>query len=298
MPAAMFQGIIPAIASPCNEKDRFHAAAFESLARHLYAQGVDGLYVCGATGDALNLHPDERRHILELAIELSRPHSGTVIAHVGAADMRTAVELAAHARSAGADAVASMPPPHFTQAQLLAFYERLAKAAQRPTLVYHIPHLTGQSLEPRAFRELMAIEGVEGVKFSGSNLFLMRRLILACPEAAVINGDDELLVPGLLYGACGGIGMTYNLFPGFFVRLFETVRAGKIDAAIEMQHRFVAFLDQAVEMGGIKPVFEHIMAERGYGPRVFRRPRVELDDETRAGFADRMGPLLRAIEDR
>ncbi|MAE66996.1 MAG: hypothetical protein CMJ18_22275 [Phycisphaeraceae bacterium] len=291
-----FHGIMPAIASPCDEDDRFHAEAFESLARHLYEQGVDGLYVCGATGDAYNLHPEERRRILELAIDISRPFTGRVIAHVGAADMRTAVELAEHAGSVGADAVASMPPAHHTLEQLLVYYDGLAKAARRPTLVYHIPRLTGLSLSPEAFRQLMAIDGVVGLKCSGSDLFLLRRLLLACPGAAVINGDDELLTPALMYGACGGIGMTYNLFAKFFVRLYETVKDGRIDDAFKMQHRFVAFLDRAIELGGIKPVFEHMMAIRGFGPYVFRRPRINLDERIRAEFSDRMGPYLRGLD--
>ncbi len=296
MTTEMLQGIMPAIASPCEEDGRFHAEAFESLARHLYEQGVHGLYVCGATGDAYNLHPEERRRMLELAIDISRPFSGTVIAHVGATDMRTAVELAGHAGSVGADAVASMPPSHHTLEELLVYYDGLAKAARRPTLVYHIPRLTGQSLSPESFRQLMAIDGVVGLKFTGSDLFLLRRLLLTCPEAAVINGDDELLTPALMYGACGGIGLTYNLFARFFVRLYETVKSRRFDDAMKMQLRFVAFLDRAIELGGIKPVFEHMMATRGFGPYVFRRPRTELDEKTRAEFSDRMGPYLRGLD--
>ena len=45
------EGIIPAITSPCNEEDAFQEKTFMKLADWLYQQGVDGLYVCGATGD-------------------------------------------------------------------------------------------------------------------------------------------------------------------------------------------------------------------------------------------------------
>jgi len=88
------------LASPCDENDAFLEDKFASLIETVYAAGVDGLYVCGATGDGYNLRLDERKHAARMAVELSQPHEGTVIVHVGAANTRDAAELAADAAQA------------------------------------------------------------------------------------------------------------------------------------------------------------------------------------------------------
>ncbi len=289
------QGIMPALVSPCDEDDRFLEDAFASLALHLYEQGVHGLYVCGATGDGYNMRLEERKRATEISVEVSRQFSGTVIVHVGTSNTRDSVELAEHAASAGAHAVAGMPPANRSRGELISYYQEVAKAAGLPSLIYHIPHLTGHNLPLAAFCELLDIPGVVGLKFSGSNLFLMKRILLAHPGAVIFNGDDELLCPALLYGAVGGIGLTYNIFPRFFVSLYATVESGDIARAMDMQNRFAAFLHRVIEFGTVA-VLDLLMRERGFGPFAKRRPRTVLDEAAIKSFHDEVDPLIAAVE--
>ena len=67
---------------------------------------------------------------------------------------------------------------------------------------------------------------VVGLKSSDWNIYYMRRLLQARPDIVVFHGMDEVLYPGLLYGAHGGIGMWYNVFPGLFLGLFEAAAKG------------------------------------------------------------------------
>ena len=289
-------GIIPAITSPCDEGDRFLEDEFERLACHLYQHGINGLYVCGATGDCRSMRVEERRHAAEIAVRVSRPFEGKVIVHIGTDDTRSAVALSEHAAGVGAAAVASMPPPNRTLNELVDYYSNIAKASQLPTFVYHIPHLTGHHLSLPEFGRLLSIPGVVGIKFSGSDLFLLKRLLLAHPEIVLFCGCDELLALALLYGAHGGIGMTYNIFPALFVQLYAAVLKGDVATALRMQHQFMAFLDQVMNRGGIKAVLSHVMAERGFGPFSFRRPCSVLSDQARQEFDQTVGPYIRAMD--
>ncbi|MFA5866008.1 MAG: dihydrodipicolinate synthase family protein [Phycisphaerae bacterium] len=288
-------GIMPAITSPCDENDRFLEDTFTSLANYLCEQGVHGLYVCGATGDSYRLRTEERKRILKIAMEVCGPFGAKVITHVGATSTREAVELAEHASSVGAAAVSSMPPANRSNRELVDYYRDVAKAAQLPVLIYHIPQLTNHNLPFSVFQELLDIPGVAGVKFSGSNVFLMRRLLLARSGVSIFNGDDELLVPALLYGACGGIGMTYNLFPKLFVAMYEAVLAGDIARAMHMQDCHVIFLHRAIEYG-LCPVFDLLMRERGFGPFSYRKPRTVLDEACAKKFHQEVDPLIAAID--
>lgn len=288
-----FGGILPAIASPCDEDEVFQEETFAELARHLYEAGVDGLYVCGATGDAFRLCAADRKRAAEIAVACSREASGTVIVHVGAPSTREAAVLAAHAAETGAAGIASMPPVNCGHAQIVSYYTEIAQASGLPTFIYHVPILTGVAPSVAEMLALLDIPGVVGLKLTDWNLFFMRRLMIARPDVLVFNGFDELLAAALLYGACGGIGTWYNLFPRLFRRIYDAARAGNFARAMDLQGRLHAFADVAWTLG-IRPAFEHLMRRWGFGPFCFRRPRQPLD----ADLLTRLEPELdRRIEE-
>lgn len=275
----VLKGIHPAIASPCEAGGAFAEDGFVALAERLYAYGIDGLYVCGTTGDCYGMTAAERRRATELALEVSRPRDGKVIAHVGANDAAEAVALAAHAAAAGADALASRPPMDRDFPDWPAYYRELAAAAAGvPLLVYYIPGLTPHKSTYEELVELLGLTGVVGLKFTDYNLFLLRRLIRAYPGLRVFNGSDEVLVHGLLSGGCGGIGMTYNLLPGLYVAIYEAVGAGDVARALALQEEATAFLDVAFR-GNLFAVFEAVLRDQGLPLRCFRAELPPLAEE-------------------
>ena len=292
----VLEGIIPAITSPCDEKDVFQDKTFAELADHLYQQDVHGLYVCGATGDGYNMRLEERKRAAEIAVDIGKQFNGTTIVHIGAGNTRDAIELAEHASCAGAAAIASMPPANRNQKQLVSYYRDIASASEIPLFIYHIPQLTGQNLTLDNFMELFDIPSVIGIKFSNYDLFLLRRILNARPETVVFNGCDELLTPALLYGASGGIGMTYNLFPKLFIRIYEAVQSGDIAKAMTLQKHFNDFLNLAVKYP-FRALFAFLMKQKGFGPFTYRRPREVLDEASGSKFLKEAENILVAIDE-
>ncbi len=289
------QGILPALASPCDENDVFLDDKFAALAQSLYEQGVHGLYVCGATGDGYGMLLEDRKRATEIAVDLAADYDRTVITHVGTSTTRDSVELATHAAQAGVDAVSAMPPANCNIQQLVSYYQEIARAAQVPLVVYYIPKLTGTALTLDEMLRLVDIEGVAGFKFSAPDLSFMKRVLIARPDIAVFNGNDELLCPGLLYGASGGIGMNYNLFPRLFVAIYQAVNAGDIARAMVLQNHFLPFVD-VIFRYGLRPSFETLMREQGLAPYCFRRPRQRFDEATSRKFLEEVHPKVAAIE--
>lgn len=289
------KGIMPAIISPCNEQDAFLEDTFSQLAEGFYRSGVHGLYVCGYTGDCFNMRLAERKRAAELAVAASRKPGGKVIVHVGSTNTRDSVELAEHAAGAGAAAIACMPPSNRNQVQLHQYYTDVARAAQLPVYIYHIPALTNQNLPLESLLQLLDIPGVVGLKFSDSNLFLLRRLVIARPDVGIFNGNDELQCLALMYGACGGIGMTYNLFPKLFVGIYQAAMVGDYARALQLQHSYLPFLDVAVKYG-IMPAFDFLMRRQGVTGLSFRRPRQQLDAAAGARLEKDLGPILERID--
>ena len=91
---AKIQGIIPALVTPFGSGGEFNAEVFRDIIQFHLSTGVDGFYVTGGTGEGLLLDPDERRRILEVAID-EVAGQVPVIAHVGAVATHTAADLAA-----------------------------------------------------------------------------------------------------------------------------------------------------------------------------------------------------------
>ena len=109
------------------------------------------------------------------------------------------------------------------------------------TLVYHIPPITKTNPTLAELLELVDIAGVVGLKFTDWNLFLLRRLRLERPDIVIFNGFDEMFTPAMMYGADGGIGTNYNLFPRLFVNMYRSVKSGDIEKAMDMQLRFMSY---------------------------------------------------------
>ena len=290
------KGIMPAVASPCDENDAFLEEKFAALVESLCGAGVHGVYVCGMTGDGYSMRLGERKRAAEIAVDVSRKSRAAVIVHVGTTNTRDAAELAAHAAGAGADAVSSIPPAAFSHKQLLSYYTDIARAAQIPVLVYHVPALTHSNPTVEEIFELLDVEGVVGLKYTDWNLFFMKRLLLARPETIVFNGYDELFCPALLYGATGGIGTSYNLFPRLYLGIYSAIQQGDVQRAMNSQERFLAFADLLWKVG-VKPLFEYLMRQRGLAPYCFRRPRAALDKELLARIEPELNARIAAIEE-
>lgn len=237
------KGIYPAVVTPLTVDGEFMPEAFAALCERLYQSEIDGLYVCGQTGEGLAMSPDQRKATLEGAISAT-PSGKQIIAHVGAANTGTALELAKHAEKAGAHALSSLPPTGaYSMDEVYGYYKDLASATDLPFLVYFFPN---HALNPKTLQDLLKlceIPNVVGMKFTSTDLYTLGELKKT--GVTVFNGFDEMLVAGLLMGADGGIGSFYNVAPQWFVDLYRSARSGDWLAARNMQSK----INQLITLG-------------------------------------------------
>lgn len=253
-------GILPAIVTPLDAEGHFHERAFEKLAARLYGAGVDGLYVCGQTGEGLQLSVPQRKLVTEAAVAHS-PAGKTVMIHVGAHTTADAIELARHASEAGAAAISSLPPiGNYTFEEVRAYYQAIAAAAGAPLLIYYFPSLSAAIKTTDQILELCRIPNVVGLKFTDSDLF--RLWSIRRTGAIVFNGSDEMLVAGLIMGASGGIGSTYNLIPGAYVEMWAHAREGRWEEARAVQDRVNEFIAVLLRYP-INPAVKSLLAASG-----------------------------------
>jgi N-acetylneuraminate lyase len=198
------------------------------------------------------------------------------------------VELAKHARAVGADAVSSVTPLYYryTFREVKYYYERIAEAAELPVIIYNIPALTGMVLSAAQLNELLSIPGVSGMKFTSSDFFQLERLRTAFPDHIFYNGSDEMLLSGLVAGADGGIGTTYNYQMETVRKVYDCFRAGDMAGALEAQTqvaRVVSMLFKYITL----PVSKVILEGQGYSVGSCVRPMKQYTpEEKKAILAD------------
>lgn len=231
-----FCGVMPALVTPLDEKEKLNVPVLHSLMDYLAAQGAYGFYVGGATGEGLALDTEVREELAYEAVKASG-HKVPVIIHIASTNMREAIRLAKQAENAGADAISAIPPLFFAydEDDVYSYYKELASSVHIPMMVYYNPAAAfGISADFAA--RLFTIENVSAIKWTSSDYYgLLRLKDLTHGEMNILNGPDEMLLMGLSAGADGGIGTTYNFQLPTMINIYESFRKGDIPAARKFQ---------------------------------------------------------------
>jgi N-acetylneuraminate lyase len=229
-----FHGIMPAIVTPLDAEGRFNPEAFLRLIERFNSAGVDGLYVCGQTGEGWQQPLDQRKEVAQAAVRMS-PAGKTVIVHVGAQSLADAVELARHASGIGAHGISSLPPAgSYSFEEIREYYRAVAASSEVPLLIYYFPSLAPSIRTAAQILQLCELPNIAGLKYTDSDLFKLWEIRRT--GAVVFNGSDEMLVAGLIMGANGGIGSIYNLVPDQFSSLYRHAVAGRWQEAQAIQN--------------------------------------------------------------
>jgi 4-hydroxy-tetrahydrodipicolinate synthase len=192
--------IITAIVTPFDERLEVDEEAFVATLRHLSRNGSDGVVVCGTTGESATLETPETLRLFELAVA-ERPDGMTIVAGTGSNDTKHAVHLTEAATERGVDAVLSVTPYYNKPSRrgLKRHFEEVARATDKPVVLYNIPSRTALDMPNDLLAELAQIERIEYVKQANhDNLAKVDGL-------RIYAGNDDMLADVLDLGEAGGI---------------------------------------------------------------------------------------------
>jgi N-acetylneuraminate lyase len=270
-------------------------APIEAQAAQLAADGVQGAFVCGSSGEGPSLTSAERVAVAERWCRAAPPGQ-RVIVHIGHASIAEARALAAAAEEAGAHAIAAVPPFYFRPAgvdEAVACCAEIAAAAPRtPFIYYHIPAKTHVALPvPELIAAAARIPTFAGVKFTHTNLVEMARCVDAAGEGAeIFCGPDELLLDALLVGVRSAVGTSYNLAGPLFRRLGDAFFAGDLAGAAALQRSARDLIALVHRHGGL-PAFKALTSLRGPDCSRCRLPLPTLDAAQRRALHAELAAL-------
>ncbi|MBQ2684499.1 MAG: dihydrodipicolinate synthase family protein [Thermoguttaceae bacterium] len=228
----LLHGLISAVFTPFKPDGTPNIDDIPKYVDYLVDAKMNGMYICGSTGEGPSLSVAERKALDEAFVKAAGGRI-TAVVQVGANAESDCQELAAHAESLGADAISANAPSYFkirdteTMAQWLI--DIASAAPNTPIYYYHIPSLTGVDIDMGVLLAEMEknCPTFRGVKFSdtiGHRFLEITQYGGGKYEA--LWGCDESLLTGFALGGCGGIGSTYALAPKLYLRLLDAIDAG------------------------------------------------------------------------
>lgn len=224
-----FSGIWVPLVTPFKQGE-IDFPALTVLCHHVMQQGVDGVVVCGTTGEAPMLSKEEQLQVLDAVLQvvpasqvmmgLSGTHMPSVLAMLAAITLRDVAGIL-------------LPAPYYirpSQAALEAWFTDIANRSHIPIIVYNVPYRSGIHLELQTLRNLAKHPRIVAIKDCGGSNDLTYSLI-ADGELDVLCGEDGQILSTLCMGGSGAIAASAHLFTDKFVQLVKQVQAGDLPLA-------------------------------------------------------------------
>lgn len=249
------EGLFTALVTPFDADGEVDWAALPEIMEWQLARGVSGFYLCGSTGEAPLLSPEERMRLVESAVANAKGRV-PMVAQIGCQRTEDTIRLAKHARSCGVDAVSALPPIYFkySQDEIARFYLDIVEAVPMPLIVYNIPSLSGVAFDSENSEVLFAHPNIVGMKCTTTDLFQVQRMMTKHPEKVFINGFDEIFLNTLPFGIRMAIGSSFNYMPEKFLAIRAHFDAGEMDQAMAVQGEVNRILDVLRAIGFFRGV--------------------------------------------
>jgi 4-hydroxy-tetrahydrodipicolinate synthase len=225
----MIAGSTVAIPTPFLD-ERIDDCALARLCERQIEHGTNAIVVCGSTGEAASLTPDEHTLAVRVAVE-AVDRRLPVIAGCTAPATAVSIGLAVGAARAGADGLLCAAPPYSkpTQDGIVAHIRALSHATDLPIIRYDVPSCSAVAIADATVAELYARELIVAIKDATADLSRPPRLRALCgPSFTQLTGDDATAAAYRAMGGAGSISVTANITPALCAGLHKAWDSGDL----------------------------------------------------------------------
>ncbi len=278
----MFKGCLTALITPFRDGS-IDQQAFQSFVDWQIKEGIDGVVVCGTTGESPTLSHKEHMRLTELCIEAASRRV-PVLAGTGSNSTEETIEFARHAERAGADAQLVVIPYYNkpTQEGLYLHFKAVHDSCGLPIVIYNIPSRSVIDMTIETMTELAKLPRVIGVKDATGDLARPMRTKLAIgPGFTLLGGDDGTSLAFLAQGGHGLISVTSNVAPRLCVGMHDAWQRGDLLKAQQI-NEMLAPLHQALFLETSPSPVKYAASLLGLSTPDVRLPLCEIKDATKA----------------
>lgn len=271
----LLSGVTVPLVTPMDPDGRPSAAAAVPLLDAMHGAGVRRLMLLGSNGEGPLIPTGLSAPFVEGVIAHWRSLcgrsgilAGTVTVNVTAPGTLDAMDRAAIAASAGADALVMSPPIYFHHHddEIVDHYTALAGTGL-PVIAYNAPRYSNP-ITAAVLDGLLGLEHVVGVKDSSGDLEWLGHLVDRATRRAgfaVSQGAETKLAAALDLGADGVTPGVANLAPGLSLRLCAVHAAGDRAETRRVQEQITALTKlHAIRPG--TPAVKEVLARQTLCP--------------------------------
>ncbi|HSE74601.1 MAG TPA: dihydrodipicolinate synthase family protein [Dongiaceae bacterium] len=270
--ASPASGIYPMLYAFFDRNGRLDDAAIGRQIEAGIAAGVDGIAILGLASEAAKLSVEERHHLLEITAKTVGDRVPTAVTLVGQT-VDEQIAFAAAAKAQGAAWIIAQPPlgGNLNEAELIAFFGRVADGVALPLAIQNAPAFMNQSLSSAGLVQLaQRHRNISIVKWEGPAIHIPSMIAETEGRLVVFNGRGGLELPDNIRAGCAGIIPATETID-LQVRIYQLLRRGTPEAEEEAEKIYAEILPLMVFL------MQSIDVLLCYGKRLSAR---------RLGFAD------------
>lgn len=277
-----WQGVYPAMLTPFYSDDSIDFDTFEINIKAQAEAGVAGIIIGGSLGEASTLTAEEKTSLLLFAKKVLKG-SLPVIVNIAEQATKVAVNCAIEAEKNGADGLMMLPPQRYKadDRETVAFIKAVAQSTSLPIMIYNNPYDYKIEVTLDMFEELAALPNIQAVKESTRDVTNLTRMKNRFGNRfKILCGVDTLALEETALGADGLVAGLVDAFPKETVVMFNLMKAGRYQEAVEIFRWFLPVL----ELDIVPKLVQYIKlaaTQTGIGTEFVRAPRLLLEGAER-----------------
>jgi dihydrodipicolinate synthase/N-acetylneuraminate lyase len=296
MKAQEFIGVIPPLMSSFTPSGDIYEAGIREIVRFTLPH-VNGYYPIGTYGCGPFMSVTERKRVLDIILDEVNGKI-PVVAHVGAAGTNPMIDLAKHAKAAGAAGVGAISPyyaPNLPEENLYRHFASLLDAVndeEFPVFVYNNKHYSQNTITPNVLTRLAeyGLRGCKDSSFDLVNFFLFQDAVADYPDFNLIVGTEAIFMGAFDAGATGMVCGMGNIFPEILAKMYTAYLTGKREQAMEIQ-RLILRIRAITKLGPTVPIMHAILQMRGIDAGHSRSPFIDIDEGTKTTVQQKLQEL-------
>ena len=277
-----WEGVFPALLTPFTKDDQLDLMMYEKNLDAQVAAGVAGIIIGGSLGEASTLTLAEKKALVDFSIKKLNGKL-PVILNIAEGSTKDAVEQATLAEAWGADGIMLLPPMRYKadDREVVVFFKTVADQTSLPIMIYNNPVDYKINVTLDMFQELSVCKNITAIKESTREVMNVTKLKNRFGDRfAILCGVDPLTVEELALGADGLVAGLVDAFPKETVVLYNLVKAGKMEEAIQLYRWFMPLLELDIHPKLVQYI-KLAATKMGIESEYVRAPRLPLIGEER-----------------
>nr|WP_299067613.1 dihydrodipicolinate synthase family protein [uncultured Allomuricauda sp.] len=277
-----WNGVMPAVTTKFTQKDDLDLEMFTINIKAQVDAGVHAIILGGTLGEASTLDDDEKKILIEHTVNQVEGRIPVVI-NIAEQTTKNAIKSAENAERYGATGIMMLPPMRYksTDNETLAYFKAVAKSTSLPIMIYNNPVDYKIEVSLNMFEELLKHENIKAVKDSTRDITNITRIRNRFGNRLkILCGVDTLAMESLLMGADGWVAGLVCAFPKETVTIFELIKAGRVEEAVDIYRWFMPLLELDISPQLVQNIKLAEVAT-GIGTENVRLPRLPLQGKER-----------------